>query len=88
MLYHGTLLYAFDLSLIERLLRMPPRMPDYRGGREHGEFVRNLDFDTAALSSALAEAFEVTEALTEWPVNATQNLAERRYSQDSWNLAR
>jgi lipoate-protein ligase A len=88
LLYHGTLLYDFDLSLIERLLRMPPRMPEYRGGREHGEFVMNLDLNGAALKSAIAEAFDVTEPLTAWPDDATRNLAEQRYSQDSWNLAR
>jgi lipoate---protein ligase len=88
LLYHGTLLYDFDLPLIGRLLRMPPRMPDYRGGREHGEFVMDLDLDGAALKSALAEAFEVTEGLAMWPDNATRTLAEQRYSQDSWNLAR
>src|SRR5262245_22119574 len=42
LLYHGTLLYEFDLSLISRLLRMPPRMPGYRDGRSHEEFVMNL----------------------------------------------
>ncbi len=42
LLYHGTMLYDFDLELIEECLCMPPRVPDYRGGRNHREFVTNL----------------------------------------------
>ena len=41
-LYHGTLLYDFPLELIDRCLAMPPRMPDYRAGRPHSDFVANL----------------------------------------------
>ena len=42
LLYHGTLLYDFQLDLIDRCLRMPPREPDYRAGRPHADFVANL----------------------------------------------
>ena len=42
LLYHGTILYDFALSQIGRYLKTPPREPEYRSGRNHGEFVRNL----------------------------------------------
>ena len=48
LLYHGTLLYDFDLGLIEKCLRMPPRQPDYRNARPHGDFVMNVPATRAA----------------------------------------
>ncbi len=49
LLYHGTLLHAMDLALVEQCLAMPPRQPDYRQNRGHAEFVTNLPIDAAAL---------------------------------------
>ncbi len=39
---HGTMLYGFDISLIESLLPIPDRVPEYRKGRSHDEFLTNL----------------------------------------------
>ena len=78
----------FDLTLIDRLLRMPPRMPNYRVGRAHGEFVMNLAVGRAELRRAVASAFEANHMLPAWPIEATQRLLKERYSQDSWNLLR
>ena len=88
LLYHGTLLYDFDLMLIGRLLRMPPRMPDYRGGRQHGEFVRNLEVARDRIVGCLEAAFGATEAMVAWPRESMQRLAADRYLADAWNLAR
>lgn len=41
--YHVILNLAEDPSAIERVLTMPPRMPDYRQGRSHSEFVTSLE---------------------------------------------
>ena len=41
-LVHASLLYDFALDRIGRYTLMPPRRPDYRGGRSHEEFVTNL----------------------------------------------
>lgn len=87
-LYHGTLLYDFDLPEIERLLRLPPRQPDYRGGRPHSEFVMNLPVDARDLRAAIAAAFGADENLMEWPIARTADLVNERYATESWNLAR
>src|SRR5262245_43034553 len=49
LLYHGTLLYNFDLELVSRLLRMPPRQPDYRGHRAHADFLTNIPVTVAEI---------------------------------------
>jgi lipoate-protein ligase A len=88
LLYHGTLLYDFDLSLISRLLKMPPRQPAYRDGRSHGGFVMNIAADSATLREALAAGFVADQLLADWPVDLTRQLAKDRYSQRSWNFER
>ncbi len=41
--YHAILNVACDVNLIERYLKPPPRMPDYRRGRYHKDFVTSLE---------------------------------------------
>ena len=50
-LHHGTILYRFDLARIGRYLRQPSRQPDYRSGRGHDEFVRNVAASRGSLCS-------------------------------------
>jgi lipoate-protein ligase A len=52
-LFHGTILYDFDLSLVSTYLKEPPIQPDYRKKRPHHQFIRNV----LASKSALMEAF-------------------------------
>lgn len=85
LLYHGTLLYDFPLAQIGHYLRAPPRQPDYRRERHHGEFVVNLPLDRAALASAVREAFAAEEALVDWPRERTARLVNERYARDEWN---
>lgn len=55
--YSATLLVDANLARIARYLKHPPREPDYRAGRTHGDFVGRLtapELETAArLESAL-----------------------------------
>jgi lipoate-protein ligase A len=88
LLYHGTLLYAFDLSLIERLLLAPPRQPDYRGSRSHHEFVMNVPICLGDLRRAIAAGFGASQPLADWPRERTAELIASRYSIDEWNMER
>jgi lipoate-protein ligase A len=88
LLYHGTLLYDFDLSLISSLLGVPPRVPDYRENRPHQEFVANLSVPREALAARLAAAFGASETMSDWPLERTKLLVAERYGRDSWNFAR
>jgi lipoate-protein ligase A len=53
LLYHGTLLYDFPLSLISDCLKTPPRQPEYRRGRRHEDFVMNLPVTADQLRQVL-----------------------------------
>lgn len=87
-LYHGTLLYNFNLSLISRYLKQPPRAPKYRSDRQHGEFVANLPIDREHLKRAIARAWGAGDNLSSWPQDRTSELLASRYSTDDWNLSR
>ena len=41
-LFHGTVLYNFNLSLFSTYLAHPSKEPDYRNKRKHSNFVTNL----------------------------------------------
>jgi lipoate---protein ligase len=88
LLYHGTLLYAFELPLVERCLRMPPRQPDYRTRRPHGQFIVNLNVSVADLRQSLIAGFAATDRLSVWPHERTRQLVAEKYSQPAWNRAR
>ncbi|MBI4264568.1 MAG: lipoate--protein ligase family protein [Acidobacteria bacterium] len=59
LLHHGTVLYAFDASVMTRYLKDPARQPSYRAGRPHTEFVTNLPMGLAAIRAALMRSFLV-----------------------------
>lgn len=85
-LYHGTLLYAFDLKLATACLMTPPRMPDYRQGRTHAEFLTNLPLARAQIATLLSQAWSAQHELENWPRARTEALVQTKYSQDAWNL--
>jgi lipoate---protein ligase len=85
LLYHGTLLYDFDLSLAERFLAHPPREPHYRGGRRHTDFITNLPTTSAQLRSSIAAAWQAEERAASWPNQRTGQLVADKYERLDWN---
>ena len=85
LLYHGTILYDFPLDIIEQLLATPPRMPDYREGRKHTDFVTNFPYDVSAIREAIVEAWQVDAVLNDWPQAETEQLVREQYSTQAWN---
>lgn len=89
LLYHGTLLYGFDLSLIGRYLLTPPRQPEYRDARPHEDFVTNLAADRGELVRALTDEWDAEPAdLPDRFVARANRLVEEKYSDPAWNAAR
>ncbi len=79
LLYHGTILYGFPVEWIDRYLAMPPRQPDYRNGRPHGQFVANLPLPAPAIREAIRTAWAATDPCAAWPRTRTEQLAAERY---------
>lgn len=88
LLYHGTLLYAMNLETISRLLKHPPRTPDYRQQRAHDQFLTQIPASQQDLKSGLCQAWQVTQTMESIPEQRIEQLVRERYSQDSWNLKR
>jgi len=85
LLYHGTLLYGFPLERLDKLLKMPPRQPEYRRRRIHSEFVANLPLDVTVLRSLLKTAFTADRSQIDWPRELTRRLVAEKYGSPAWN---
>lgn len=79
LLYHGTLLYDMDLSLVSKYLHRPHREPDYREGRPHDTFLTQLDTEAASLRRAVIDAWKPGAELRDWPRELTEQLAREKY---------
>ena len=84
-LLHGTFLLNFELALVSELLPMPSKQPEYRRGRSHGEFLRNLKAPAGAVKAALRQAWRADELLTAQPREAIQALVTEKYAAQAWN---
>ena len=83
-LYHGTLLDAFNLGLVSRVLRHPPREPGYRSQRTHGAFLANLGLGRATLERIIRLAFNATSQISDWPRDRVARLVRDRYAVSDW----
>ena len=88
LLYHGTFLLDMDLRLVSRLLKHPPREPEYRMHRPHVEFLTNLAISAADLQESLRIVWQVSTSPPVLDQSRIQQLATEKYAQDSWNLSR
>jgi lipoate-protein ligase A len=86
LLFHGTILFGFDISLIEKYLRMPSKEPTYRQNRTHKDFLTNLDLSANAVKEALREAWGASEKVETIPQDAIALLARDKYVTKEWNF--
>lgn len=84
LLHHGSLLYGFDATMVERYLRMPPRQPEYRQLRSHVDFMTNLPIESSTLKSKLAEIWDANDPMTDWPTELTNKLLQEKYETAEW----
>ncbi len=61
-LFHGTILYQFDLTLVESYLKHPPIQPDYRKNRNHLSFIKNINTTYESLVQAFTR--QTSEKIT------------------------
>jgi len=86
LLFHGTILQNLDIELVERLLPMPSRQPDYRRNRPHRDFLTNVAIESSALKLALRQHWHATDPLPDWPEEQIAALARAVYASDAWNF--
>lgn len=85
LLYHGTILYRFDLSRIGRYLLPPPRQPDYRQQRSHDQFVTNLPVSRDALVDRIREVWMADTPGHPPPADRVAHWIKQRYGNPSWH---
>jgi lipoate---protein ligase len=86
LLFHGTFLLNFDLPLVNELLWMPSKQPDYRGNREHGDFLANLNVPAGRLKQALAKIWSASRGACSFSPSEVRKLAVEKYSAREWNF--
>ncbi len=86
--YHGTLLLDMDLNLISTYLKHPPREPEYRRGRAHGEFLANLRIPRDSIAASLREVWNAQGNYGQVPSAKIRQLVSKKYALSSWNKQR
>jgi lipoate-protein ligase A len=90
LLFHGTFLRQLNLPLLERVLPMPSRQPDYRQRRSHADFLTTLDLPKANIQSALETVWQAEQPLHPVPADLltrVRALVGEKYGRPDW-LAR
>jgi lipoate-protein ligase A len=88
LLHHGTILYGFDLACVSRYLRSPPRQPEYRAGRDHEAFIRNLEIPRQRLADGLRQAWQADDEPADWPAAEVRRLVAEKYATEAWSRRR
>jgi len=86
LLFHGTFLLNFDLSLVSELLPMPSKQPDYREHRTHDRFLTNLNVSADKVKVAMRQAWQAEEPLKNPPMEKITALARDKYATREWNF--
>jgi len=86
LLFHGTFLLDYDSALMEELLLLPARQPDYRQNRSHAGFLTRLDLPMDSIKAALKKSWAATDPLGEIPNSDISRLVQEKYSREEWNL--
>ena len=86
LLFHGTFLLNFDLTLIGDLLRMPSKEPDYRENRKHADFLTNINVSAEKVKAAMQKAWDAGSPLGNPPLEKIKALAREKYATNEWNF--
>lgn len=91
LLFHGCLLLNADLTMISRLLTDPERQPDYREGREHGDFLTNLETESDPIKNELCRVWDAApyasrEMASRVDLGAIRDLARTKYLTRAWTF--
>jgi len=85
-LFHGTFLLYFDISVIGKFLPVPPKRPAYRQNRTHENFLTNVNLPPDNIKETLKQSWSAGEEFKNIPFEAIERLTRERYSSDEWNF--
>ena len=85
-LFHGTFLLNFDISKIEKFLKIPPKQPDYRKNRKHAAFLTNLNLAPDKIKKALIKTWQASEVYNFNFEKKIKALVKNSYSKKEWNF--
>ena len=94
LLYHGTILMSADLDLVANCLEFAPRQPDYRDGRDHRNFIANIELSQPQLVDALVNQFDVLQnanaagRVGDLIEEIAKDLLRTRYGDPQWHKRR
>ncbi len=83
-LVHGTILLGLDLALVEDLLPLPGRAPEYRETRGHLAFLRNLNLNRDEVKQKLRKAWDANEEAMAPTPERMKLLVDLKYGTESW----
>ena len=86
LLFHGSFLLHLDLGILEKVLPLPSRQPDYRVNRSHSDFLINLRLPDNAIKTALSKTWNAATPLDPPPFDQITFLAREKYALDEWNF--
>lgn len=84
LLFHGTFLIKFEISMIAELLKMPSKQPSYRENRAHEKFLTNLGHPAEELKQVLRCGWNASSQLEASP--DLSKLLDEKYGRENWNF--
>ena len=86
LLFHGSFLLDLDLDLVEQVLQVPAKQPQYRKARSHKDFLINLQIAPAKIKEAMKQMWNANEPLEGFDEKRIPQLVAEKYSTDAWNF--
>jgi len=86
LLCHGSFLLNLDLALVERVLQMPSKQPEYRRHRAHKDFLTNLNLPADGIKEAMKRVWSADAALEKIPKSRVEQFVQDRYATNEWNF--
>ncbi len=85
LLFHGTFLLDFDISLLDKVLPIPAKQPLYRKNRPHSDFLTNLHLPASSIKSTLRDFWKATNPFPFTLTDTFYHLVKTKYSAHNWN---
>jgi lipoate-protein ligase A len=86
LVFHGSFLLHLDIELLEKILPMPSRQPDYRLDRLHSDFLLNLKAPAHMLKAALVKTWDAHAQMAQIPFEQISALVREKYALNEWNF--